>query len=226
MEVRMVTRLGRFYAKQGHGKTATLVRFLAVIASIASGMIVTVVLAQMPSVSEQTTRSRYLPEYTASGDLVLPKNFHEWVYVGSPLTPNALNGGKAGFPEYHNVYIEPGSYEIYKKTYAFPEGTILFKELQLTLPGQNPDGSRTEPSGRGYFPGPFNGADVTVKDSKRYADTHGWGYYNFNHHEPKAATAKAKPLNECAFCHIASAKKDDVWTQFYPLLDIGMPDIK
>src|SRR3989440_12639588 len=98
-----------------------LVRFLAVIASIASGMIVTIVLAQIPSSnSAQTTGSRYLPEYTASGDLVLPKNFHEWVYVGSPLTPNALNGGKAGFPEYHNVYIEPGSYEIYKKTYAFP----------------------------------------------------------------------------------------------------------
>ena len=47
----------------------------------------------------------------------------------------------------------------------------------------------------------------------------GWGYYNFNHHEPKAATAKVKPKSECAFCHIASAKKDDVWTQFYPLLD-------
>jgi hypothetical protein len=31
---------------------------------------------------------------------------------------------------------------------------------------------------------------------------------------------------ECAFCHMASAKKDQVWTQFYPLLDIGMPDIK
>jgi len=27
------------------------------------------------------------------------------------------------------------------------------KKLQLTLPGQNSDGSRTEPSGRGYFPG-------------------------------------------------------------------------
>jgi len=141
------------------------------------------------------------------------------VYVGSPLTPNALNDGHAGFPEYHNVYIEPGSYEIYKRTNEFPEGTILFKELQLTLPGQNPDGSRTEPSGRGYFPGPFNGADVTVKDSKRYADTRGWGYYNFNHHEPKAPTAKVKQLQECAYCHIAGAKKDEVWTQFYPLLD-------
>jgi hypothetical protein len=165
------------------------------------------------------TRTRYLPEYTASGDLMLPKNFNEWVYVGSPLTPNALNGGKANFPEFHNVYIEPGSYEIYKKTGKFPEGTIIFKELQLTLPAENPDGSRTEPSGRGFFPGKLNGADVTVKDTKRYADTGGWGYYNFNHHEPKAATAKAKPKSECAFCHIASAKKDDVWTQFYPLLD-------
>ena len=135
------------------------------------------------------------------------------------MTPNALNGGKAGFPEYHNVYIEPGSYEIFKKTGEFPEGTIMFKELQLTLSGENPDGSRTEPSGRGYFPGPFNGADVTVKDTKRYADTGGWGYYNFNHHEPKAPTAALKPKEECAYCHIAHAKKDEVWTQFYRLLD-------
>jgi hypothetical protein len=95
----------------------------------------------------------------------------------------------------------------------------LFKELQLTLQGENPDGSRTEPSGRGYFPGKFNGADVTVKDSKRFPETNGWGYFNFNHHEPKAPTAKVKSKDECGFCHIANAKKDEVWTQFYPLLD-------
>jgi hypothetical protein len=190
-------------------------------AVIASGVVMTAVLAQwLSSGNAQTqTKPRYLPEYAESGDLLLPKNFHEWVYVGSPLTPNALNNGKAGFPEFHNVYIEPGSYEIYKQTKQFPEGTILFKELQLTLPGQNVDGSRTELSGRGYFPGPFNGADVTVKDTKRYAETGGWGYYSFNHHEPKAPTAKARARGECAYCHIASAKKDDVWVQFYPLLD-------
>src|SRR6516165_11159186 len=115
-------------------------RFPAVTASIVSGVIVTAVFAQwLSSTSAQApTRARYLPEYTASGDLILPKNFHEWVYVGSPLTPNALNNGEAGFPEYHNVYIEPGSYEIYQKTNEFPKGTIFFKELQLTLPGQNP----------------------------------------------------------------------------------------
>jgi hypothetical protein len=198
-------------------RTSMSLKVVALTVSLAGIAMVSTGLAQ--SSSEGKAVARYLPEYTASGELVLPKNFHEWVYVGSPLTPNALNGGKANFPEFHNVYIEPGSYEIYKKTNVFPEGTILFKELQLTLPAQNPDGSRAEPSGRGYFPGPLNGADVTVKDSKRYASTGGWGYYNFNHHEPKAPTAQLKPKEECGYCHMASAKKDEVWTQFYPLLD-------
>jgi hypothetical protein len=196
------------------------------LSAVLSGTIATIVLAQQPSPlppNDQRSTERYLPEYNADGDLLLPKNWRQWVFVGSPLTPNALNGGKANFPEYHNVYIEPGSYEIYKKTQKFPEGTIFFKELQLTLPAENPDGSRTEPSGRGFFPGPYNGADVTVKDTKRYAESGGWGYYNFHHYEPKAPTAKVRAKSECAFCHIASAKKDDVWTQFYPMLDVGMP---
>src|SRR6516164_11207222 len=109
-----------------------------------------------------SSESHYLPQFNESGEMILPPNnmWREWVYVGSPLTPNALNGGKAGFPEYHNVYIQPWAYDEYKKTNEFPDGTILFKDLQLTLPGQNPDGSRTEPSGRGYFPGPFNGGDA------------------------------------------------------------------
>ena len=197
------------------------VKFLAVTASIASGIIATTVLAQSPTSSSVQTGSRYLPEFTASGELKLPPNeiWREWVFVGDPITPNALNGGMAGFPEYHNVYIEPGSYAIFKKTGEFPEGTIFFKELQLTQPGEKPDGSRAEPSGQGYFPAAFNGADVTVKDSKRFGDTGGWGYFNFNHHEPKAPTAMVKPISECAFCHIAGAKKDEVWTQFYRLLD-------
>src|SRR5215813_1291789 len=209
---------GQAGAQGGVGMRTSLIVVLGVIGlcAIAAGM----VFAQQQHTSTALVKQRYLPEYTKEGDLVLPKNWRTWVYVGSPLTPDALNNGKANFPEYHNVYIEPGSYEIYKKTGQFPEGTIFFKELQRALkPEQFPDGSRTEPSGRGYFPGAMNGADVTVKDTKRYPDTGGWGYYNFNHSEPKAPTAKLKPKTECAFCHIASAKKDEVWTQFYRELD-------
>lgn len=180
------------------------------------------IFAQSPEDQSVLARSRYLPEYTPAGELKLPENsmWRAWIFVGAPLTPNALNGGQANFPEYHYVYIEPGSYEIYRKTGTFPDGTLFFKELQLIKrASENPDGSRTEPSGRGYFPGEFNGADATVKDSKRFADTGGWGFFNFNHHEPKALTAKVKDKSECAFCHIAGAKRDQVWTQFYRILD-------
>jgi len=195
-------------------------KLIYVAAALALGAATTLVFADRQATNTAPAQGRYLPEYTKEGDLVLPKNWRSWVYVGSPLTPQGLNDGKAGFPEYHNVYIEPGSFDVYQKTGEFPEGTIFFKELQLVLGPQDfPDGSLNQPSGRGYFPGAFNGADVTVKDTRRFADTGGWGYYNFNHHEPKAATAKVRPKAECAFCHIAGAKKDEVWTQFYRLLD-------
>jgi hypothetical protein len=41
----------------------------------------------------------------------------------------------------------------------------------------------------------------------------------FNHFGPKAPTAKVKATSEYAYCHMAGAKKDQVWTQFYRLLD-------
>jgi hypothetical protein len=60
-------------------------KILASMAVVAVGtLIATVVVAQAPPTESALTRTRYLPEYTASGDLVLPKNFHEWIYVGSP----------------------------------------------------------------------------------------------------------------------------------------------
>lgn len=164
--------------------------------------------------------SSWRPKWTADGQLKLPQGYREWVYLGSPLTPNALNDGAAGFPEYHNVYMQPEAYRIYVETGKFPEGTIMLKELQLTKPGQNEDGSRLEVSGRGYFPGPFNGIDIAVKDSGRFANSNGWGYFNFGHHAPPyAQTAGAAPVEACAQCHIDNATKDMVFSTFYAILN-------
>jgi hypothetical protein len=69
--------------------------------------------------------------------LQLPTEYHGWVFLGAPLTPNALNNGQAGFPEFHNVYIHPEAFKAYRKTGQFPEGAVLLKELQLALPGTN-----------------------------------------------------------------------------------------
>ncbi len=45
-----------------------------------------------------------------------------------------------------------------QKDKPLPEVNILFKELQRTLPADNPDGSRTGNSGQGCSPGALNGA--------------------------------------------------------------------
>jgi hypothetical protein len=160
--------------------------------------------------------------FDSDGKLKLPKpaTFRRWVLVGAPLTPEGLNNNQAGFPEYHNVYIEEKNVDAYLKTGSFPEGTVIVKELTRVLKPTFPDSSRTEPSGRGYFNGEFNGIDLTVKDSKRFAKTNGWGFFTFGHHPlPYAATAAESSVTECAGCHIANvAKTDMTWIQFYPIL--------
>src|SRR6201982_2895876 len=128
----------------------------------------------------QTDRSAAV--FTSDGKLKLPTGYRRWVFVGAPLTPNGLNDGHAGFPEYHHVYIEAQNVDAYLKTGSFPEGTVIVKELTRVLNPTFPDGSRKEPSGRGYFNGAYNGIDMSIKDSKRFAKTNGWGFFTYGHH--------------------------------------------
>jgi len=173
-----------------------------------------------PVAAAQSVQSTAI--FDSQGKLKLPDPhaFRRWVFVGAPLTPDALNNGKASFPEYHHVYIEQKNVDAYLKTGEFPEGTIIVKELTRVLKPTFPDGSRTEPSGRGYFNGGYNGIDVSVKDKKRFAQTNGWGFFTFGHHPlPYEKTAAEAPVTECAGCHLGNvAATDMTWIQFYPLL--------
>ena len=171
------------------------------------------------------------PVYDSAGRVQVPTGYRAWVFVGAPLTPEGLNNGKyncneptgctrSNFPEYHDVYIGKKNVDAYLKTGSFPEGTVIVKELTRVLNPSNPDGSRTEASGRGYFNGEYNGIDMSVKDSKRFAATNGWGFFTFGHHPlPYNKTATEQPAAVCAGCHIANvAKTDMTWIQFYPQL--------
>ena len=193
-------------------------QYLAVTLSGIAAIGASVVLFRTTSVVAQTRRSAAV--FNSDGKMQLPTGYRRWVFVGAPLTPNGLNNGKANFPEYHNVYVEARNVDAYLKTGSFPDGTVFVKELTHVLDPAFPDGSRTEPSGRGYFNGAYNCMDVTVKDSKRFAKTNGWGFFTFGHHpEPCEKTAEERPVTECAGCHIANvAKTDMTWIQFYPML--------
>ncbi len=182
--------------------------------------------ASLPTKAQDAT---YTPEFTSDKLLKLPegKVWREWIYVGSLVTPNALNDGEAPFPEHHMVYIEPVSWAHYKRTGQFREGTVIAKELtRVRAPdGANENGSTDEISGTGYFMGEFSGFEITIKSKELYPDEPGnWAYYTFGHHpEPYDATAVKQPAEACNACHEAVAAEDYVFTQFYPVLRAAKP---
>lgn len=152
--------------------------------------------------------------FSGTGELQRPRGYRSWVYVGAPLTPNDMNNGKAAFPEFHSVYIDPASFEHYKRHGTWRDGTVLVKELVSV-------GSKAASSGAGYFMGEFLGLEVALKDATRFPEESGhWGYFRFTDESggPPRQTATSLPAAACAACHIAGAADDLVFTQYYPVL--------
>lgn len=174
-------------------------------------------------------RPAYVPQFDAQGRLVRPTGWREWPYMGTPLTPNALNAPAAPFPEFHNVYMDPVSWEHYKRTGEFRDGMVLVKELVRVRTQPNTraaDGSSREVSGQGYFMGDFSGLEAAIKDSRRFADQPGnWAYFSFGHvpESQYAPATAAMPVATCNACHAANAGRDFVFTQFYPVLRDAAP---
>lgn len=136
---------------------------------------------------------------------------------GTPLTPNDLNNGKAAFPEFHNVYIDPRSWSLWKKIGTFRDNTVLIKELVAV-------GSKTAVSGAGYFQGDFVGLEAAIKSKKLFPDEPGnWEYFSFFTPDHKTLTTSAQRFQQtaCNSCHATSAADDWVFTQYYPVLRKG-----
>ena len=192
---------------------------VAVLVGIA-GLSYMLATAVAPTVAAVPGGSAALVEFTADGKLKQPVGYRQWVFVGSPLTPNDLNGDKANFPEFHAVYIDPESFAQYRKTGKFRDGTVIVKELSSV-------GSKKAASGNGYFQGDITGLDTTIKDSKRFKDEPGsWAYFSFGHKYPLKNEAAKNPTSACNQCHQKNAKQDWVFTQYYPVLRAAAPHAK
>ena len=163
----------------------------------------------------ETKMSSYA-KYNSRGEFIRPKDHREWVFVGAPVTPNDMNQGKAAFPEFHNVYIDPASYATYKKTGKFADGTVILKELVSV-------GSKAMDSGNGYFQGEFASLEAMVKDTKRFDDEPGgWAFFRFGeapNYKPIGARMKTESCNSCH----SGANEDYVFTDTYPVLRAAKP---
>ena len=119
------------------------------------------------------------------------------VVVGNPVTMDAF---RAGVPENGK---------------PFPDGSKMAKVEWA--PKRSPDSPGTT------VPGPVYDLDFMVKDSKRFADSGGWGYAVFKHdtssgmYTPATLTHKPPQGNDAkcgTACHTIAKAKDYVFTEY------------
>lgn len=127
----------------------------------------------------------------------LPEDYRNW-----PLVAPAQEA--APLDELRVVVANPTALKAYRENVRpFPDGSVLVKLAWKHE--QSPDFAPAS------VPGAATTVQVMVKDSKRYADTGGWGYGRFINGQP----ADEAQHQTCFACHSARVKdRDYVFTRY------------
>jgi hypothetical protein len=153
-----------------------------------------------------------MPQYDADRNLKLPADYRQWILVGSSLGLSYSEGGQAGHQMFNTTLMEPTAYRHFVETGQFREGTMLALILQGI-------GTNALPARQGQFATDVHVVEMAVKDSARVPE--GWAYYGFG--GPMAGgymtTAAPQARTSCYDCHVKHAARDNVFMQFYGLLN-------
>lgn len=156
-----------------------------------------------------------MPRYDTNRNLVLPDDYRRWVLVGSALGLSYAEGGQ-DHQMFNTTLMEPGAYRHFVETGTFREGTMF------VLIGQGV-GSNATPARQGQFATDVHTVEMAVKDSTRLPES--WAYYTFG--GPMTGgyrpTAASQPQSGCFTCHAEHAARDNVFLQFYGLLNEAAP---
>jgi hypothetical protein len=151
-----------------------------------------------------------MPQYDATRNLRLPEGYRQWILVGSSLGLSYAPAGQSGRQSFNTTLMEPSAYQHYLQTGEFREGTMLALVVQGV-------GSNQQPAREGQFASDIRGVEFAVKDKGRVPE--GWAYYAFGSPANGLKTSAApNPKTSCYDCHAEHAAKDNVFMQFYGLL--------
>jgi len=115
-------------------------------------------------------------------ELLLPGNYRNWVTM-SPTTPGLpahQHGHMAG-----KLYVEPSSYEQFRKTGVWPNRTVIVLELRTGKPV--PKGACD-----------VMGLEAAMKDDSRFPDP--WSYYGIVYDRPVEASSTKLAAADCTDC--------------------------
>ena len=148
------------------------------------------------------------PQFTANGELMLPKNYREWVFLSSGLgmTYGPEAQADQSNPRFDNVFVTPSSYRAFVETGRWPDKTMFMLEVRRSV-------QKGSINNGGRFQSEVVALEVALKDEKRFPQK--WGYFGFGK-EDKAA---ARPSSStCNTCHGQNAAVENTFVQFYPTL--------
>lgn len=145
------------------------------------------------------------------------RGYEDWQVVGPSLT-DAANVMRV-------IVANPVMMKAYREGIPangkpFPNGSKIAKIEWRPKKITDPPFSASAPD---TVPGPLAEVEFIEKDSKRFADTHGWGYAAFKYDTasdaftPVAATDKPPQGNDAkcgAACHNLAASKDYIFTGY------------
>ena len=152
------------------------------------------------------TTALAVPKYTAAGELVAPLDYRDWVFLTSGVNMNYSEGAMGMNHEMvDNVFVDPTSWQAFKQTGRWPEGTMFVKEGRIGT-------SKGSINKSGIFQTEQRfDLEVHVHDSKRFKS--GWGFFVNVADKP----AKVLPSSaSCYACHTAHGAVQTTFVQFYP----------
>jgi len=162
------------------------------------------VLAQQPAA----------PAFTSAGQLVRPLDYRSWVFVTSGLgmTYGPAKPAEGRPPLFDNVFVTRGAYDEFLRSGAWPDKTMFILE------GRRAEANVSINNG-GHTQGQMAFMEAAVKDTARFKNTGGWGYFSFDSRDGLVESAAAlPPTASCYACHSANTAVDNTFVQFYPEL--------
>jgi hypothetical protein len=151
------------------------------------------------------------PVYTASGELLPPTQYREWIYLSTGMNMSYIKRLPGmSHDMFSNVFVNPEGYREFQRTGTWPDKTLLVLEVR----GATNKGSINK---EGFYQSSdIMGLEVHVKDSRFQG---GWAFFADNGGKP----AKQIPYTaDCYRCHKDHAAVDTTFVQFYPtLLDLA-----
>lgn len=163
------------------------------------------ILAALALAAQTTTDG---PQFTADGQLTLPKDYRQWIFLSSGLgmTYGPAASADPAHPRFDNVFVNPSSYRAFIETGHWPNKTMFVLEVRSAI-------EHGSINNAGHYQSDIQAIEAEVKDEARFPQK--FAYFGFDGKDK----ATAHPADSsCNICHSQNAAVENTFVQFYPTL--------